>query len=384
MRKHPILASICICVLSIAVTLVFCISVFSLRFGGYAGLYDALRIVEARRVVENNFVGNVEDEMLTEGALAGLVDATGDRWSYYMNAEQFESYLEESANLYTGVGISVRASDDGRGLYISAVQENSPAERAGILEGMTLLSIDGESLAGKTPDDAKRMIGAANGADMLFVLEDAGGSQTSVTLHAEQFQVRVVSDELREDGLGYIRIRNFDNGAGSGAVEAVERLIAEGATGIIFDVRGNPGGKLTELIEILDHLLPEGLLFSSHDRYGNVRSISSGPECTRIPMAVLIDERSYSAAEFFAAVLSEYDWATTVGHQTTGKSRSQINIGLSDGGVIHLSTESYLTPMGEDLAEQGGLRPEILADKTLEGDAQLEAAVRCLLDAAAS
>ena len=384
MRKHPILASICICVLSIAVTLVFCISVFSLRFGGYAGLYDALRIVEARRVVENNFVGNVEDEMLTEGALAGLVDATGDRWSYYMNAEQFESYLEESANLYTGVGISVRASDDGRGLYISAVQENSPAERAGILEGMTLLSIDGESLAGKTPDDAKRMIGAANGADMLFVLEDAGGSQTSVTLHAEQFQVRVVSDELREDGLGYIRIRNFDNGAGSGAVEAVECLIAEGATGIIFDVRGNPGGKLTELIEILDHLLPEGLLFSSHDRYGNVRSISSGPECTRIPMAVLIDERSYSAAEFFAAVLSEYDWATTVGHQTTGKSRSQINIGLSDGGVIHLSTESYLTPMGEDLAEQGGLRPEILADKTLEGDAQLEAAVRCLLDAAAS
>ncbi len=382
MRKHPVLASVCICLASIAATLVFCVSVFSLRFGGFAGLRDALRIVEARRVIEDYYVGSVDEETLTYGALAGLVDSTGDRWSYYMNEEEFQSYLDASANQYTGVGITVRASDDGRGLYIAGVQEDSPAERAGILEGMVLLSINGESLAGKTADDAKRIISASNGQNMLFVLGTAAGGDLSVSLRAEKIQVRVITEELREDGLGYIRIRNFDSGAAAGAIAAVDRLIEEGATGIIFDVRGNPGGKLNELIEVLDYLLPEGILFTSRDKHGAQRSISSGPDCVEIPMAVLIDENTYSAAEFFAAALSEYDWAETVGHRTTGKSRSQINITLSDGGVIHLSTESYLTPNGVDLAEQGGLPPDIPVDDAGEGDAQLDAAAGLLLDAA--
>ncbi len=382
MRKHPILAAVCICAISVAVTLVFCVSAFSLIFGGYSGLREAMRIAEGRRVIERNFVGDVDSETLTDYALDGLAAATGDRWSYYMNDEEFEAYLQASANQYTGVGITVQPTEDGRGLLIVDVQEDSPAEKAGIQKNMVLLSINGESLASRATDDAKSMIAAANGQEMLFVLETKTGAHLNATLRAGTFRVRVVRSELREDGLGYIRIRNFDNGAAEGAIEAVDSLVEQGATGIIFDVRGNPGGKLTELIEILDHLLPEGILFTSHDRYGNERSISSGPDCTEIPMVVLIDENTYSAAEFFAAALSEYGWATTVGHQTTGKSRSQINIGLSDGDVIHLSTESYLTPNGVDLAEQGGLPPDIPVDDAGEGDAQLDAAAGLLLDAA--
>ena len=381
MRKHPILVSVCICAVSVAVTLVFCISAFSLLFGGFSGLHEALRVAEGRRVIERNFVGSVDGAALTDGALEGMAEATGDRWSYYMNAEEFDAYLEASANQYTGVGITVQPSEDGRGLLIVDVQEDSPAANAGILKEMVLLSINGESLASHSADDAKRMIAASGGQEMLFVLETKTGSHLSVSLHAETLHVRVVMDEMREDGLGYIRIRNFDSGAASGAIEAVDRLIEQGASGIVFDVRGNPGGKLTELITLLDHLLPEGVLFTSRSRSGAERSLTSGPDCVRIPMAVLIDGNSYSAAEFFAAALSEYDWATTIGQPTTGKARSQINILLSDGGAMHLSTESYLTPNGVDLAEQGGLVPDIEVAPTEEGDAQLDAAARCLLEA---
>ncbi len=382
MRKHPILAAVCTCAISVAVTLVFCVSAFSLIFGGYSGLREAMRIAEGRRVIERNFVGDVDSETLTDYALDGLAAATGDRWSYYLNDEEFEAYLQASANQYTGVGITVQPTEDGRGLLIVDVQEDSPAEKAGIQKNMVLLSINGESLASRATDDAKSMIAAANGQEMLFVLETKTGAHLNATLRAGTFRVRVVRSELREDGLGYIRIRNFDNGAAEGAIEAVDSLVEQGATGIIFDVRGNPGGKLTELIALLDHLLPEGTLFTSRDRNGVGRSISSDTDCVEIPMAVLIDENSYSAAEFFAAALSEYDWATTVGRQTTGKARSQINIKLSGGGAMHLSTESYLTPNGVDLAEQGGLKPDVEVALTEEGDTQLDAAARCLLEAA--
>ena len=381
MRKHPVLFTVCLCVLCVALTLVFCISVFSLRFGGVSGLREALRVAEGRRVIERYFVGSVDGEALTDGALSGMVSAINDRWSYYMNAEQYAEYLEMASNQYTGVGITVRASEDGRGLLIVSVQEDSPAARAGITENMLLLAIDSESMAGCAPEDAKRVILAANGQEMSFLLETRAGTTLRVSLHAEQLHVQVVTDELREDGLGYIRIRNFESGAASGAIDAVDRLLSEGAQGIIFDVRGNPGGRLTELIELLDYLLPEGELFASRSKSGVESVLTSGPECVELPMAVLIDGDSYSAAEFFAAALSEYGWAKTVGEHTTGKARSQINLKLSDGGVIHLSTESYLTPNRVDLAEQGGLTPDIEVAMTGEGDAQLEAAADCLLEA---
>ncbi len=382
MRKHPILYTVVVCALSVAVTLIVCICGFSLLFGGVSGLRDALQIAEGMRAVEKRFVGATDQETLTDGALAGIAEATGDRWSYYMNAEQYAYYLEASANQYTGVGITVQPSEDGRGLLIVSVQEDSPAERAGIQRNMILLSINGNSMASQSADYAKQIISAAGEQELTLVLLTKTGETWSTNVRAETLKVRVVKDELREDGLGYIRIRNFDLGAAEAAIAAVDRMLEQGAKGIIFDVRNNPGGKLTELITLLDYLLPEGRLFTSRDRYGDIRTLTSGPDCIEIPMVVLIDGDSYSAAEFFAAALSEYGWATTVGEQTTGKARSQINIKLSNGGVMHLSTESYLTPNGVDLAEQGGLTPDIEVALTEEGDAQLDAAAQCLLEAA--
>lgn len=140
-------------------------------------------------------------------------------------------------------------------------------------------------------------------------------------------------------------------------------------------MRSNPGGLVSELTALLDYLLPSGTIFISVDKDGNETATESDSVCLDMPMAVLVNEYSYSAAEFFAAALQEYNWADIIGAQTTGKSRSQQTIELSDGSAIHVSTARYLTPMRVDLAEQGGIVPDQIVALTSKGDAQRDAAL---------
>ena len=136
-------------------------------------------------------------------------------------------------------------------------------------------------------------------------------------------------------------------------------------------MRNNHGGLLSELLKALDHLLPEGDMFVSVNEQGEETVKKSDADCVEIPMTVLVNENSYSAAEFFAAALSEYDLSSLVGTHTTGKARSQVNIVLRDGSAVHISTNSYLTPKRVDLSEKGGLAPDISVSLSKEEEAKL-------------
>ena len=150
-------------------------------------------------------------------------------------------------------------------------------------------------------------------------------------------------------------------------VEVPEELLEEqDASALVFDMRGNPGGQLTELLEMLDYLLPECEMFVSVDREGKEKVYTSDKDCVTVPMAVLIDGDSYSAAEFFAAALWEYELAVTVGQPTSGKGRSQTTLFFSDGSALHISNKRYLTPKRVDLSEEGGLQPDVPAALTAE------------------
>jgi carboxyl-terminal processing protease len=169
---------------------------------------------------------------------------------------------------------------------------------------------------------------------------------------------------MLEDNVGYVAITNFRQGAASDAIEAIEALLEQGATSLVLDVRSNPGGQVTELVELLDYLLPEGDIFIRADKKGREVVEVSDEECLDMPMAVLVNGDSYSAAEYFAAALREYNWATVVGEATTGKARSQVTIPLWDGGAVHLSKYTYLTPQRQDLYEAGGLVPDVEIELT--------------------
>ena len=185
------------------------------------------------------------------------------------------------------------------------------------------------------------------------------------------------------DDTGYVVITNFHEGAGTETVEEVEKLLEQGAEKLIFDVRNNPGGYVHEMVYALDYLLPEGPLFRSVNYNGAESVDESDADCLDLPMAVLINGNTYSAAEFFAAALSEYDWAVTVGEPTCGKGYYQTTIQLGDGSAVQLSTGAYTTPNGVNLTEVGGLKPDVPVDPaqavvSLAEDPQILAAIHAL------
>jgi len=379
-KKGSFLQSFTLFLAGAAAAMLACIVLICLRFGGTEGLHAAIRFTEARAAIQSNFLLDVDTDTLTEGALTGMVEAIDDRWSYYMDAEEYESYRAYAANLRSGTGITVQQDESLRGLLIVEVMEDSPAEAAGITADMLLVEVNVISMAGKTAAEARQAILEA-GETVPLVLETAGGERLALEVPLAELPKQVVYSYMPEPGIGYIGIANFETGAAKDAMAALQELREQGAEKLVFDVRGNPGGQLSELCTLLDYLLPEGEIFVGRDKEGNEEIRRSDADCVDMPMAVLMDENSYSAAEFFAAVLKEYDRATTVGSQTTGKSRSQVNIFLRDGDVLHLSTAAYLTPGRVDLTEAGGLTPDIPVAQGEDSDLQLEAAIDCLRDA---
>ena len=361
-------------------------------FGGSDIYQQAAKYAVVRQVIEDTYVGETDSQEIADAAAKAMVTALGDRWSYYMTAEEYESYKQYGANQYTGIGVTVSIDEDGY-VLIKTVTEDSPAYRAGIVAGDKILALDGTDVAGMTLSQVKGAIAEKLGQPMEVKLRGEDGAERTVSVTGEYIYKDPVSFRLLENGVGYIKITNFEDGSGDGAVSAVEELLSRGAEALVFDVRSNPGGKVSQMLKILDRLLPEGELFISVSRDGEETVDTSDANCVDVPMAVLINSNSYSAAEFFAAALSEYGAAETVGLPTTGKGRSQVTVALSDGSAVHLSKYKYLTPNRVDLSEQGGLTPDVevaLSDEKaamlaagaleMDKDDQLQAALK-LLDA---
>jgi len=216
--------------------------------------------------------------------------------------------------------------------------------------------------------------------------------ETKLILQVTRKEIRTVvaTSQMVEDGIGLVKIVNFDSRCKDETLAAVEALLQQGAEALIFDVRYNPGGHKDELVKILDYLLPEGPLFRSEHYDGTVSVDESDAKCLQIPMAVLMNGDSYSAAEFFAAALREYDAAVLVGEPTTGKGHYQYTYSLSDGSAVVLSVGKYYTPDGVSLAGVG-LTPDVTVEVDEETyyriyrgevpvkeDVQIQAAIKAL------
>lgn len=344
------------------------ISTYIITIGGFESkdaFNNAKKYMEVESVIENNFIGDVSEEDIYNGAAAAMVRSLGDKWSYYMTPAEYEAYKLSAANEYAGIGVTVQLDEDGS-FRITSVQEGTPAEQAGLEEGQYLISVDGEEVNGMTLADVSTLIRSKLNTDFKLGVKDKKGNETEVTLACTTIYKTAVSNRLLEKNVGYVRIANFEAGSSADAISAIESLLSIGAEHFIFDLRDNPGGLLSELKTLLDYILPEGDIFVSIDREGRETVTASDKVCLKYDMCVLVNENTYSAAEFFAAALQEYDWATIVGAQTTGKARSQITVELSDGSAVHISTNKYLTPERVDLAEAGGITPDYVVSNKVE------------------
>lgn len=378
--KISVKALIIACVVCIALTAgVACLLVFG-QFGGVANYKLALKYADVKQVVDDYYIGDGDNTAISDASSAAMITALGDKWSYYMTPEEYQSYQMYSANEYAGIGVTIQLDDKTKGFRITSVTAQSPAEKAGLSAGDIITAVDGESVTGKSLSDVQSLIRSKLNETLKFTIQDANGDSRTVSVDCKVIYTDPVSSKMLDNHVGYVKINNFESGSGTGAVQAVDQLLADGAQSLVFDVRGNPGGMLSELITILDHLLPEGDVFVSVDKSGKEDVTRSDNVCVKVPMVVLVNGNSYSAAEYFAAALREYNWATIVGENTTGKGRSQTTIVLDDGSAVHISSKKYLTPNRVDLSEQGGLVPDVVVAPATAGDVdtQLEAAIRAL------
>lgn len=348
------------------------------------------KLTALQTLLEDKFIGEVDTGALEDAAAAAMVNALGDRWSYYIPAEDYASFQEQNQNAYVGIGVTIEYRKDGQGADILQVEPGGSALEAGILPGDILVEVDGKSVLELNGSQVRDLIRGEEGTSVrVAVLRD--GQRLEFAPTRKTIQIQVVTFQMLPDRVGLIKINNFNDRCAQEAKQAIDQLIEQGAEALIFDVRNNPGGYVSQMTDLLDYLLPEGRLFYSVDYAGREQKIDSDAHAIRLPMAVLVNGESYSAAEFFAAALSEYDWAVVAGEATCGKGYFQTSFRFRDGSAVGLSVGKYFTPKGVSLADTKGLVPEVLVEadeKTAamiyagtlapEDDPQLQAAIRAL------
>ena len=349
----------------------------------------ATKTTELEAYIDKYFVGDADKTAMADAAASAMVTATGDRWSYYISADSYASYMEQMNNAYVGVGITIAAAEDGSGLTVMEVTAGGPAEEAGVQVGDVMVSVDSTSIADMTTAEVRDLVRGEEGTTVDLGFR-RGEETVTLTVERRTIDQVVTTGELLDGNIGYVKIVNFDSNCAAQTIAVIEDLMDQGAESLLFDVRNNPGGYKDELVKVLDYLLPEGVLFRSVRTDGTESIDYSDESCVDLPMAVLVNGDSYSAAEFFAAALQEYGVGQVVGSQTCGKGYFQNTYRLSDGSAVSLSSGTYYTPNNVSLANVG-VTPDIPVDLTEDDaallyydqlaqsdDAQLQAALEAL------
>ena len=317
-------------------------------------------------LIEERFIGESDRTAYEDAAAAAMVDALGDEWSYYIPASQYLAHQETMNNAYVGIGITITLRQEGDGFEVTKVNEGGPADEAGMLPGDVIVEIEGQTAEGMTTEEARNLVRGEAETEVQITVK-RGEERLPLRIMRREVLTPVATARMLPEKIGLVTITNFDARCFDESKAAIEQLLEEGAVALIFDVRNNPGGYKSELVNLLDYLLPSGPLFRAEDYKGNVQVDKSDEDQLDIPMAVLVNGSSYSAAEFFAAALSEYEAATVVGQQTYGKGYFQTTISLNDGSAVGLSIGKYTTPDGKSLAGVG-ITPDIVVEVDEETD----------------
>jgi len=371
MKKHTVRISTALMLMLLAVVCTFNITYFTAT-EYYNHRLDELEELETRYsklktvadIVEKHFVAEYDEKDAIETALAGYVAGLGDVWSAYYTAEQTASIEEDESNQYVGIGVTYSLSAE-NAYEITAVSAGGPADQAGILPGDRLVSAAGVDVSTlSSSDDLASLVKGEIGTVVTIVVE-RDGQQLSFEITRNLIVTYSVTSRMLENNVGYIAIADFDSKVDDEFHTHLDALVEQGAKGFVLDVRNNPGGYLNVMVDMLDLLLPSGIVITTVDKAGNEMPLTSDHYMLDMPLVVLTNEYSVSAAEFFAAALQEYDVATVIGTKTSGKGYSQQTFKLNDGSSVHISTTRYYTPKGKSLAETG-VTPDVLVELSME------------------
>lgn len=322
---------------------------------------------EAAEVIKDSYYRPVGETELENSSLQGMVRELRrrhhDRFSDYFSPESLASFNEQIEGHFSGIGLGV--GEVKQGLLVGKVYPHSPAAGAGIAVGEKIVSVDGESIAGIDSEAATEKIKGPEGTEVTVgVLDPKSGKTRDLTLTRAEVALPNISSQVKTVAgrrLGYVRMLSFSESAHTQLAEAVAKVEKEGAEGIVLDLRENPGGLLDEAVESASIFLPaDEVVVSTKSRtQGDSVHKTSGERLSKLPLAVLIDRNTASAAEILTAALADDGNATVVGTRSYGKGVFQEERNLANGGALKLTVGEYFTPDGVNLARSKGIHPDV-------------------------
>ena len=365
-KKIPLYAVILIVILAIILTFQGTYLVFQNTYknsedaensetSDFSLLEEKLELINS--IYEQYYIGQIDDEQLEEYLMLGYIVGTGDRYGEYMTAEQYSELTDEQSGESQGIGVMVVDTDDL--IEIVEVVEGSPAEKAGIQIGDIITAVDGSDAYEMGYNRSLAAMQGESGTVANFTVY-RDGEYIDFSITREKFESSNIVYHMNEDGItGIVRITTFNETTVAQQFKsACEELISKGATRFIFDVRSNSGGLLTSVSEVLDYLCPEGPVIRIVDKDGTEETIDSDENELDMPMVVLTNGATASAAELFTATLRDYDKCTVVGTKTYGKGCMQTIIPFSDGSALRITYKMYNPPISDNY-DGVGIEPDV-------------------------
>lgn len=351
------------------------------------GMSNTAKIRQIEEMLDTYYVEDYDKELAEELMYTGLVAGVGDPYTYYLSADSLAEQVEKNSGHFVGIGVEIYAGDDGY-IVVSSVTPGGPAEAAGILAEDKITEVDGESIIGKTAADVSALVKGEEGTDVtLTIFRESTGEVLEKTVTRQDIQVQTVSWRMMDDNIGYISITNFRENTHNQFKEALDTLEAEGMEKLVLDLRNNTGGLVKSAHEIGEELLPEGIMVYTMDKEGNREDTLCDDVYNDVPMVVLVNGNSASAAEILAGAIQDTGRGELIGTTTFGKGLVQRLFTLPDGSGLNVTIQKYYTPNGTSIHGVGITPdyevelPEEYAQQTnipAEADTQLQKAVEVL------
>lgn len=313
--------------------------------------------IEVLNRVRESYVEEVPTEKLIEGALRGMVESLGDPYSTYMTPQEFQDFQAGTNGTFGGVGIVI-TEEDGYIVVVAPIK-GTPGDRAGLRPRDRIIRVDGRDIRGVDMDTAAQLMRGKPGTEVVLEIE-RDDATLRVPITREVIEVNPVESKLLTGGYGYIRLTNFNEHAGERVREALAELEKQGARGMILDLRGNPGGLLSQALEVAREFVPAGpVVYVEEKQQKERRVLSSNLSRVRWPLVILVDGGSASASEIVAGAVQDRKAGILVGEKTFGKATVQDVFPLANGGAVKLTIGRYLTPSGRSIDKEG-ITPDVV------------------------
>lgn len=330
-------------------------------------------------LLENGFYfDDVDDEKAAENIFKAYLAAYGDKYTVYYTPEEYKSLMETTSGTFYGIGAVCQKAEDGS-ILVTEAYEDAPAYKVGIRNGDRVIEVNGQDIRGMDLSVGVALIKGEKGTEVNLTVV-RGDETLKFTVTRDKINVKTVASRVLDNNIGYIYISQFDDVTTGQFKSALDELQGQGITGLVIDIRNNPGGVLTTVVDMLDYILPNGLIVYTETKSGKKQEYTGYDNHeVNIPMAVLVNGNSASASEIFAGAMQDYGKAQIIGTQTFGKGIVQTIRQLTDGSAVKYTVAKYFTPKGQDIHGKG-----VTPDQTVEipenatEDLQLNAAIEYL------